>query len=166
MADSSSRVCFPNSGHDHSKCINSVLKAAESYCRDQGLRLTQLRRRVLELVWNSHRPLGAYELLEQLTAQGERRAAPPTVYRSLDFLLEHGLVHRIASLNAFVGCMHPGREHAAQFFICDACGEAAELEDPVVDRAITKDADHLGFRIASQTIEITGTCAQCVRNGE
>lgn len=151
---------FPDQRHDHSTCRNQALQRAESYCRRNGLRLTTLRRRVLELVWANHQPVGAYALLEMLVGEG-RKAAPPTVYRSLDFLLRHGMIHRIASLNAYVGCNHPGLDHEAQFFICDGCGQAAEIGDPSIDSAIARDAKKLGFHISRQTIEVAGTCARC-----
>ncbi len=156
---------FPHQCHDHSRCREEALTQADEYCRRRGLRLTALRRRVLELVWASHQPVGAYSLLEQLVDEG-RKAAPPTVYRSLDFLLQHGLIHRIASLNAFVGCSHPGRTHEAQFFICDRCGQAAELDDTRIESAIARDAKRLGFSIARQTIEVSGTCARCQRGND
>lgn len=137
-----------------------MLTAADAHCAEQGLRLTELRRRVLELIWSDHKPVGAYALLDQLGADG-RKAAPPTVYRALDFLVEHRLVHRIASLNAFIGCVHPGEAHTPQFFLCRECGDAAELDDVRVHKAIAADADQLDFDIASETIEISGVCAQC-----
>jgi Fur family zinc uptake transcriptional regulator len=151
---------FPALDHNHETCVAQALKAAEHYCARAGVRLTELRQRVLELVWASHQPVGAYHLLEQLNQEG-RRAAPPTVYRSLDFLLEQGLIHRIASLNAFVGCNHPGLKHTAQFFICDQCGQAAELEDSSIDMAIARDAERLGFRVQKRTVEVAGTCPRC-----
>ncbi|MCP4996256.1 MAG: transcriptional repressor [Gammaproteobacteria bacterium] len=151
---------FPTASHDHSACITTALSEAESRCSELGLRLTQVRRRVLELVWISHRPVGAYTLLEQLGKEG-RSAAPPTIYRALDFLLQHGLIHRIASLNAYVGCNHPGQNHGAQFFICSQCGEAAELDAHAIGSAIADNANDMGFRIDNQMVEISGTCAQC-----
>jgi Fur family zinc uptake transcriptional regulator len=156
---------FPDQRHDHNACRDQALSQAERHCRKRGLRLTELRRRVLELVWASHQPVGAYALLETLVSEG-RKAAPPTVYRSLDFLLQHGLIHRITSLNAYVGCSHPGDQHEAQFFICDGCGQAVEMGDPSIKSAIARDAKRLGFNIASQTIEVTGTCARCQESSE
>ena len=155
---------FPSTNHNHKHCIDAALQDAEAYCCKEGLRLTELRRRVLELIWTSHKPVGAYALLEQINHRG-RKAAPPTVYRSLEFLLEHHLIHRIASQNAFVGCNHPGQAHDAQFFICSLCGETAELDDPNIDNALSKDAQYLGFRIERQVVEISGICAQCAGNG-
>lgn len=153
---------FPDVHHDHHACVHDALATAERFCAERGLRLTDTRRRVLELIWGDHKPVGAYAILERLGADG-RKAAPPTVYRALDFLLEHGLVHRLSSLNAFIGCDHPGAHHAPQFFICRHCGHAAELDDPRIRQAIARDADRLDFDIASETIEISGACADCRR---
>src|SRR5690606_29397539 len=99
--------------HDHRRCIADALDAAERVCAGRGARLTELRRRVLELVWQSHRPVGAYPLLAALGRDGHA-PAPPTVYRALDFLQAQGLVHRIESRNAYVGCPHPETDHTGQ----------------------------------------------------
>jgi Fur family zinc uptake transcriptional regulator len=151
---------FPTADHDHQLCVDRALAKAEEYCRAKGVRLTKLRHRVLELVWANHRPVGAYDLLQQLTLDGHK-AAPPTIYRSLDFLLEHQLIHRINSLNAFVGCDHPGLDHGAQFFICQSCGQVAELDDTKIESAITNHAKKIGFSVKGKSIEITGICNHC-----
>ena len=147
--------------HDHSRCVSQALAEAESICTRQGLRLTALRKRVLELVWQSHKPLGAYDILAVLSEEDGRRAAPPTVYRALDFLLEHGLVHRIASLNAFVGCNQPEHAHQGQFLICRQCHAAIELEQAAISQAIVAAAAAVGFSVDSQTVEVVGLCAGC-----
>ena len=147
-------------GHDHQSCRAEALDHAERICARRGARLTKLRRQVLELIWESHAPVGAYDLLGRL---GRERggAAPPTVYRALDFLLEHGLIHRIESLNAFVGCAVPVEAHAGQFLICRTCGAAAEMHDPRVNRAIDRGAAELGFAVEHQTVEVRGLCPGC-----
>src|SRR5919198_1183629 len=117
---------FRSEPHDHGACIETALDRAAALCERRGAQLTPLRREVLRLVWRGHAPVGAYDLLEALRTR-KRGAAPPTVYRALDFLIAHGLVHRIETRNAFVGCEHPGEAHAGQFLLCDACGKAAEL---------------------------------------
>jgi Fur family zinc uptake transcriptional regulator len=157
-------MTFPLPHHDHGVCVRGALDAAEAECRRRGARLTEVRRRVLELVWGSHRPVGAYALMEAL-ADGGRAAAPPTVYRALEFLLAHGLVHRIERLNAFVGCSHPGAPHAGQFLLCTRCGTAAELDDPAVDQSVAAAAARLGFSVARQTVEVEGLCPAC-REGD
>ncbi|MDF3030972.1 MAG: np20 [Moraxellaceae bacterium] len=149
--------------HDHSHCVQDALVAAERLCQASGARLTPLRRRVLELVWDSHRPLGAYELLDMLAGEGQK-PAPPTVYRALEFLLEQKLVHRIASRNAFIGCSHPGAAHAGYFLLCETCGNAEEIADSgALARAVDKAAKHAGFDIHSQTLELTGVCWHCLK---
>ncbi|MBM7062596.1 transcriptional repressor [Pseudomonas sp. UL073] len=147
--------------HDHSHCVHNALSEAEAVCERQGVRLTALRKRVLELVWQSHKPLGAYDILGVLTEADGRRAAPPTVYRALDFLLENGLVHRIASLNAFVGCNHPAHAHQGQFLICRQCHAAIELEQESISQAIVDSAGAVGFSVEQQTVEVVGICAGC-----
>jgi Fur family zinc uptake transcriptional regulator len=147
--------------HDHSRCVAHALGEAETLCTQSGVRLTDLRRRVLELVWQSHKPLGAYDILAVLSEQDGRRAAPPTVYRALDFLLENGLVHRIASLNAFVGCNHPGHAHQGQFLICRGCHIAIELEQSTIQNAIQHGAEEVGFKVEGQTVEVVGLCSSC-----
>lgn len=151
-------ACYP---HDHTQCIRSALDAAEHICERNGARLTPLRRRVLELAWASHRPLGAYEILAILSQKDGRSAAPPTVYRALDFLLEHGLIHRLASLNAFVGCTHPNEPHAGYFLLCRQCKNAIEIQEPQINVAVQQAAQQADFSIETQTVEVLGLCAHC-----
>ncbi len=146
--------------HDHSNCIVDALRRAETLCEQRGVRLTAIRRRVLELVWHSHAPIGAYAILDQLKVN-DRSAAPPTVYRALDFLLEQGLVHRLESLNAFIGCDHPEDRHISQFLICTACHQAVEVADKRIVQAATSCAQDQGFSLSRLTIEIEGICARC-----
>ena len=156
---------FPRAEHDHRGCVADALRMAEQVCAERGARLTKLRRRAFELIWSSHAPVGAYELLRRLGRE-HAGAAPPTVYRALDFLREHGLVHRIESLNAFVGCCTPGQAHAGQFLICRGCGAAAEIDDPRVNAAIERRADAMGFTVHHKTIEVEGLCTPCLVYGK
>ena len=151
---------FDGERHDHDLCITKALREAEHLCARRGARLTPLRKRVLALVWTSHSPVRAYDLLERLS-QEQGRAAPPTVYRALEFLLEQGLVHRIESLNAFVGCPQPDESHSGQFLICRDCGAAAEMQDIAIDRAISAQAAACGFTVEGQTVEVRGLCPAC-----
>ena len=153
---------FRAAGHDHGKCVAEALAAAEDICAAQKVKLTDLRRRVLELIWDRHAPVRAYDLLDQLRAE-RRGAAPPTVYRALEFLIDAGLVHRIESLNAYIGCGQPAASHGGQFLICAECGLVAELDDDEVSHRISERARQLGFTVRRQTIEITGLCGQCAR---
>lgn len=153
---------FPSAGHDHRACVAQALAAADDVCRRQGARLTDLRRRVLALVWDSHAPVGAYQLLERLGKDG-KTAAPPTIYRALDFLAAHGLVHRIESLNAYVGCNDPRTPHQGQFLICDGCGTAAELEDERIASTVRSRCGDAGFEMHHLTLEILGLCPSCSR---
>jgi Fur family zinc uptake transcriptional regulator len=154
------RSGFALPGHDHALCIGVALAAAERQCAAKGARLTEQRRRVLELIWKSHAPVGAYTLLDRLREDGVR-AQPPTVYRALEFLVDNGLIHRIESLNAYVGCAEPSQRHVGQFLICTDCRSAAELDDPGIGTAIAERAAAIGFAVSRATIEIAGLCPNC-----
>ncbi|HYH17341.1 MAG TPA: Fur family transcriptional regulator [Azospirillum sp.] len=147
--------------HDHDTCIADALTRADALCAARGARLTSLRRRVLELVWTSHKPRGAYAILDDLSQQGGKPAAPLTVYRALEFLVEQGLVHRIESLNAYVGCTTPGGAHTGQFLVCEGCGTAVEIDDPSIRDAIQAGAAGRGFRVRRPTVEVRGLCSDC-----
>jgi Fur family zinc uptake transcriptional regulator len=137
--------------------LTALLARAADLCAERGARLTPRRRRVLEIICRSDRPLGAYQVLDQLGA----KAAPPTVYRALDFLLDQGLIHKLETLHAFVGCTHPEHPHASQFLICADCGDVTELEDPGVDGSLRTIARETGFRARRPVVEVIGTCADC-----
>ena len=158
--DAMARRAFPTPGHDHGACAAHALDAAEKLCQARGARLTAVRRKVLSLVWRNHAPVGAYDLLARLN-KGGGNVAPIAVYRALDFLMEQGLVHRIASLNAYMGCAHVGHDHTAQFLICQSCGCAAELESPALRRALAKAVAGRGFTINREIVEISGLCSHC-----
>ena len=151
---------FATPGHDHAHCVADALASAETVCRARGARLTGQRRKVLEIIWKSHVPVGAYDILAVLSPD-ERPAAPPTVYRALEFLQAHGLVHKIESLKAFVGCQHPGEDHVGQFLICEQCGNTAEIADPQIANAVGGRAAAAGFRIAEMILEVRGLCPVC-----
>ncbi len=146
--------------HDHAGCTQAAMRHAEAAALEHGLRLTPVRRRTLEILLEEHRALGAYEVLERLSASGFR-AQPPVAYRALDFLVEHGLVHRIRRLNAFAACAHPGTAHAPVFFICDRCDSVAEAPAEEVRAALTGAAEAIGFTIERSSIEAVGTCPAC-----
>ncbi len=126
--------------------------------------MTRLREQVLSLIWQSHRPLGAYDILDSLNADG-RKAAPPTVYRTLDFLQRMGLVHRIASLNAFVGCTQPSHHHSGCFLICETCHNVLELPSSSIRNAIEGEARKQGFAPRETVVEVTGLCPACKDDG-
>jgi len=145
--------------HNHDACIQKAMQRAEQVCHIKGIRLTPLRREVLRLVWENHRPVGAYQLLEQLRLNGQ--AKPPTIYRALDFLQQAGLVHRLATLNAFIGCACPDDSQHGPFLICSRCQSLVELTASAVNTAISGCAEAIGFQVSSQVVEVHGLCPGC-----
>ncbi|EIC22204.1 transcriptional repressor [Thiorhodovibrio frisius] len=139
--------------------VDRMLQLAERRCHQQGARLTARRRRVLEILCQSERPLSAYQILEEL--RDGAPLAPPTVYRALDFLLEQGLIHKLETLHAFVGCNHPDHPHASQFLICADCGGVTEIEDASLSDSVQVAASRSGFKPRRSVVEVLGLCAYC-----
>ncbi len=140
---------------------NMKLSHAEKVCAEKAVRLTPIRRLVLEIVLASGEPIGAYEILAQLNKLKDSREAPVTIYRALEFLMGIGLVHRVASLNSYIACDHPNHDDGAQLLICRSCGATEEICDKSVESAIAKLASRKGYTAISPLVEIAGTCAEC-----
>lgn len=156
---SRTHACTDPQHHVHDS--DAFVREVERACEQRGLRLTPIRANALRLIADAARPIKAYDLLDQMKATHDA-TAPPTVYRALDFLLEHGFIHKLASINAFVGCHHPGAaQHAVPFLICDRCQSATELEDERIVEALDARARALGFMPQAQTLEVHGLCASC-----
>jgi Fur family zinc uptake transcriptional regulator len=152
---------FPAPDHDHDRCSAEALAHAEALCVKRGTRLTPMRRHVLEVLAASHKPLGAYELIDLVAARGPR-PAPITIYRALEFLTENGLVHRIESRNAFLACINNHATGApVVFLICETCGAVGEAASGAVAESLNAAAKSAGFTPKSPVIEITGVCAHC-----
>jgi Fur family zinc uptake transcriptional regulator len=151
--------------HDHRRCQHQLMSEASELCVARKLRLTPRRRQVLEIMLASHQPMGAYDILAALNRAGNAdRIAPPIVYRALEFLMAEGLIHRIESRNAFITCVHPGHESAAQFLICRDCEQVAELESS--EQSLLAAAENLGFSVDHSVVEITGVCARCQKHAD
>lgn len=146
--------------HDHSGCIADAIAAAEALCAAQKIQFTPVRRRVLEILLQEHRALGAYDILGRLSAEG-RGSQPPVAYRALDFLVKQGFVHKIERLNAFIACSHPGLTHAPAFMICRLCSAVAETHAAPAKGALGVAARAAGFRIERTVVEAEGVCPAC-----
>jgi Fur family transcriptional regulator, zinc uptake regulator len=151
----------PQEPHNHESCAASALATAETLAENRGLKLTPLRRQVLSLICQSHKPIGAYQLLAELSKIRGEAAAPPTVYRALDFLVEQGLAHKIDSMNAFVACYAAGKPHHGLFLICEKCLNVQELSDKKSADALSAAAALKGFTPTRAIVELHGTCQMC-----
>ena len=137
------------------------LESAISACRLRGAQVTPLREEVLKALWLAERPLGAYDLRARLEETSNRRLSAPSIYRTLDFLCKQGVAARIESRNAYVACGRPEHHHACVFLVCEACGDATEIENSKVEELISEDAERLGFAVKRRVVEMSGLCAPC-----
>ncbi|WP_420585015.1 Fur family transcriptional regulator [Ruegeria sp.] len=157
-ADGSAPVGFHD--HDHAHCVETALANAEARCKEEGLRLTPVRRKVLEMLVQEHRALGAYAILDRLREEGFG-SQPPVAYRALDFLVQNGFVHKIERLNAFVACAHPGADHSPAFMICRKCDAVAEAHSAPAKGILRDAARAAGFEIERTVVEAEGICPDC-----
>jgi Fur family transcriptional regulator, zinc uptake regulator len=148
------------SQHNHAKCTAALIARAEQTCAASGARLTDQRREILTCVAQSHAAVGAYDVIERMAARGPR-PAPITVYRALDFLLSHNLVHKIESRNAFVACACVHDDAQPALLICDGCGNVDEIVPPAANEDLQRAASAQGFKVNRAVIELSGTCHQC-----
>lgn len=144
----------------HERCVSTALQKAQLLCEDKKLRFTDIRRKVLELVWKRHVPAKAYDILEALK-DGDYSAKPPTVYRALDFLLQNRLIHKLYHQNAYIGCTHPREQHLCQLLVCTECGVVEESCDSKAANALWAVADKNAFHLRTPSIELQGLCCQC-----
>ncbi|GAA6193290.1 transcriptional repressor [Phaeobacter gallaeciensis] len=146
--------------HDHSCCIQNTVDVADKHCKQAGLQLTPIRKRVLEILLEEHRALGAYEILDRLR-QENLGSQPPVAYRALDFLVKNGFAHKIERMNAFVACTQPGEVHTPVFMICRECDTVAESASELSKSQLGRTAKDLGFTIERIVIEAEGLCPNC-----
>lgn len=151
--------------HDHAACVSDGLSAAETRCAEDGLRFTPVRRKVLEILLQDHRALGAYVILDRLRDDGFG-SQPPVAYRALDFLVTHGLAHKIERLNAFIACAHPDQIHAPAFMICRMCDSVAEAKSETTRSALAAAAKATGFQIERTVVEAEGVCPGCAQKAD
>ncbi len=146
--------------------VDSAIERARALCKKRGARLTRLREKVLLLIWQCDKPLGAYALMDLLAENSDReKVAPPTVYRALDFLMEEGLGHKVHSLNAYLRCTNPPNNHRDTLFICKHCGIAEEIPNNSIQQAINLSASQHRFTVEQQMLEIVGRCQLCKKDG-
>lgn len=142
--------------------IQKLVRDVEAYCEERSLRFTEPRKLVLQIVAASKKPIGAYDVLDQL-GQELDRPKPPTAYRAIEFLQEHGFVHRIESLNAYVIC-HAGHKHqGSQFMVCDSCGTVVEAHLCSLPKDLERKTQEAGFILSSWSAELHGQCRRCHR---
>jgi Fur family transcriptional regulator, zinc uptake regulator len=146
--------------HNHQKCVQTALATAAHLCQNRGVQLTTIRQQVLGLIWENHKAVKAYELLDKLKPL-QSAAKPATIYRALDFLIEQGLIHRVESLNAFIGCSCPGFQHEQLLLICNQCHDVEERSAAQVMQALSQEIKSAHFIAHSKAVEIHGLCQKC-----
>lgn len=143
----------------HNKCTKKAIKAADQYCNTRGLRFTSIRKKVLEIIWETHNPIKAYDILDKLKGIGAEK--PPTVYRALNFLLDNRLIHKLSSQQSYIGCEHANAHDQCYFLSCTECGDITECCSNELDNAFSKVVTKAKFNQSNVVCEISGICSIC-----
>ncbi|WP_459989781.1 transcriptional repressor [Methylosoma difficile] len=151
--------------HDHQHCIDHALITASHLCTKRGVQLTPIRQQVLALIWENHKAVKAYDLLDRIKPLNTA-AKPATIYRALDFLIAQGLIHRVESLNAFIGCRCSGQSHEQLLLICKQCHQVEERTPEIMLQALSAELISAHFTAHSKAIEIQGICGNCAQSNE
>lgn len=155
----------PYKPHNHNRCVQNALSETRALLQKQGVNFTPLREKILGIIWQNQHPIGAYDILAKLANQEERHTQPPTIYRILVFLQKYGLVHKLPSINSYIGCSNPSvnpeSAHWGCFFICNNCRATIEVESSHVTSATQSCAAHHDFSLSNSPIELTGLCHNC-----
>lgn len=141
--------------------IAKLVKKTAEFCAENGIRFTESRQHVLEIIAGAKKPLGAYDVLEQLGGFIDN-PKPPTAYRAIEFLMEHDFIHRIESLNAYVICDTDHRHNGSQFLVCDNCGKVIEAHLCNIPEDLANQAKKEGFSLSRWDAELHGKCSDCV----
>ena len=141
----------------------SWITQVETACTKRGLQMTTLRREITGILAGADQPLGAYAIIQRLSDVQRRIIAPPTVYRTLDFLVENGFVVKIESRQAYLACDHigHGHDHHGVLLSCVKCGRSSEIDSAAVDQAIAAVAAGQSFKVERKVFEVDGVCAEC-----
>ena len=147
--------------HDHAACISEGVARADALCVEEGVQFTPVRKRVLELLLQAHRAMGAYLILDQLCEDGFKHQLP-VAYLALDILVARGFAHKLEKLNAFIACAHLGLHHSPAFLICRRCASVAETRVDETRGPLSDVANSAGFVIEKAVIEAEGICPNCL----
>lgn len=139
---------------------DAFVKNIEVYCGNENIRFTDARREVAKIIAQSDKAIGAYDILDQLKDVLDN-PKPPTVYRAVEFLVEHHFIHKIESLNAFVSCCTDHRHAGSQFLVCDKCGRVEEAHLCSMPESLSKAVSKAQFSADSWNVEVHGLCGSC-----
>lgn len=145
--------------------LDDIIKHAHQICSDSGVKFTTKREHVLSALIQASEAMSAYELAEKYRELFEQSIPAMSVYRILDFLAEHSLVHKLTSANKYIACSHITCSHThnvPQFLICEICNSVSEISvKKSVMGELTTSVEKTGFKLSTTQLELKGICQSC-----
>ena len=146
--------------NQHKQCVSKAKIRFNNRLKQLGQSIGTYDKPVMKLLLSDHRCLSAYDIADKVSEAG-KRVQPVQIYRSLEKLMNLGVVHRISTKNSYIACYEEGDCKTGQFLICTECKKVKEVESNLIENEITASAEKNRFLITSQTIEVLGLCAKC-----
>lgn len=144
---------------------HAILQRAQQKCAQAGVRLTDKRQKILELLIEAGGPISAYDLVHDYNKRHEGDIKPMSVYRILDFLVSENLVHKLDLANQYIACEHIRCEHehrGSHFLICRECQKAKEVNlSAELLALLTSQIKDAGFQLRSSQLEMDCLCESC-----
>ncbi|HLC41979.1 MAG TPA: transcriptional repressor [Methylomirabilota bacterium] len=128
--------------------------------RDQGRRVTDQRRVILEMVRSTDTHPTAERVYHEVKKRVPR-VSLGTVYRNLKLLTEQGLLAELADGHY---TRYDGKVGSHHHFRCSTCGRIFDLDEPLDRRLEERVASRTGFEVRDHRIEFFGRCAACARS--
>ncbi len=127
--------------------------------RENGRKLTQPRRAVLDIIAQADHHLTPAEVYRQARAK-RLRLGLTTVYRTLDLLAGLGYIQRIHLKAGCHSYAPTAREHG-HHLVCSNCGRAQEFADCDLEPLMRTLQSKTGYEIDVHMLELMGRCPQC-----
>ncbi|MCA9238416.1 MAG: transcriptional repressor [Planctomycetales bacterium] len=131
------------------------------YLQSRGKRITNQRKALVDHIFERHDHFDAEELIDNIARlERDSRISRPTVYRTLNELVEAGLLRRFNLRGRAVyehDYGYPQHDHLH----CTMCDELIEFRSEELPRLREAVAREHGFRVTGHRLIITGICREC-----
>ena len=135
-------------------------KIFQNFLGEKGLKLTKERIAVLKEVFSSHNHFEPENLYLRIKDSGSK-ASRASVYRTLNLLVESGLVEKVTRTEKSNVYEHTFGHTHHDHMICDGCGSIIEFYSEKLENLQKEICLGNGFVGRSHTLEIHGYCAEC-----
>lgn len=136
--------------------LQHIMEQFEQFFKDRGIRLTEPRRELFAILNERDQPLTINELLKF-----SKIAERTSVYRTLELFQKHGIVEVVqVKYKQRFELAEPFKPHH-HHLVCVRCGELLPLDQPKLEKIISRIAEGHHYQLTSHHVELQGLCKGC-----